>query len=171
LPAKEKMKPASYRDIPSNMIPLAVNKEGVNVKVIAGTLDYFEPNEENVQKVSGPIQGLSTEPIYLDILLPPQKDIALNIPSTHHAFIYPYEGTVHIGEKNHLSALSEHVLGILDTGDHVKLHNLNGQETIRLLLVAGKPIHEPIVQRGPFVMNTKEEIEQAMYDYQHGQFV
>jgi quercetin 2,3-dioxygenase len=173
LPAKEKMKPASYQDIPTSHIPVVQTKEGVRIKVIAGSVpDPMHPfSQESVTPlISGPIQGLTTEAIYLDIHLPKGQSFEYALPLTHHAFAYPYEGELYIGKEHH-GRLSAHQAGVLTEGETVMLSNLSTELDTRFLLIAGKPLNEPIVQRGPFVMNTKEEIEQALYDYQHGQLV
>jgi hypothetical protein len=154
LPAKEKMKPAAYRDIPAAAIPWAQPKEGVKVKVIAGTLG----------DTSGPVQGLSTEARYFDIHLEPRAVFEAPLPAGHNAFLYAYEGEAVVGEDR--KPLAHRAAGLLSEGDSVKIEA--GEKGARVLLLAGKPIGEPVVQYGPFVMNTREEIEQAITDYQTG---
>jgi len=124
--------------------------------VIAGYI-----NVEN-NSVQGPIHGLSTEPVYIDVMLPPHSQVGFDLAMNHHAFVYTYEGKVQIGDK----VVNNHSAGILSEGDRIELRSLD-QET-RFLLLAGKPIGEPVVQYGPFVMNTRAEIEQAVSDYQNG---
>ena len=156
LPAREKMKPAFYRDIQPDQIPVVTLASGGLVKVIAGYI-----NVEN-NSVQGPIHGLSTEPVYIDVMLPPHSQVGFDLAMNHHAFVYTYEGKVQIGDK----VVNNHSAGILSEGDRIELRSLD-QET-RFLLLAGKPIGEPVVQYGPFVMNTRAEIEQAVSDYQNG---
>ena len=156
LPASEKMKPARYRDIQPDQIPLTRLSSGASVKVIAGNVTL------EGHTVAGPIQGLSTDPLYLDVILPPQSSISLDVVSGHHAFIYAYEGEVNIGSR----VVQNHSAGILSDGNTIELQS-QLQET-RFLVIAGRPIGEAVVQYGPFVMNTREEIEQAMRDYQNG---
>ncbi|WP_420467940.1 pirin family protein [Panacagrimonas sp.] len=171
LPAKEKMKPAWYRDIGAAEIPsveLPANSGGGTVKVIAGTVTLGE------QCVSGPIntadRPLSTDPLYLDLHLPAGARFEHALPAGHTAFAYAYEGEAKIGEGDAARALPHQAAGVLsDDGDHVVF--AAGNEGARLILVAGKPLREPIVQYGPFVMNTREEIEQAIQDYQSGELV
>ena len=156
LPAREKMKPAVYRDIQPEQIPFLTLTNGTTVKLIAGSLTL------EGQTAQAPIHGLSTEPLYLDVKLPSGSEFTVEIPAGHQALVYVYEGRLQIGER----IVNNHSAGILTDGDHLILHNMD-QET-RFLILAGKPIGEPVVQYGPFVMNTRAEIEQAVTDYQNG---
>jgi redox-sensitive bicupin YhaK (pirin superfamily) len=157
LPAKEKMKPAAYRDIPATEIPTAALQNGGDAKVIAGTL------VQGAAQTRGPIQGITTEPLYFDVRLPPLGEFEAPVPAGHNAFLYLYEGHAAIGDQ----PLPNRAAGLLSDGDRVQVRA--GQAGARLLLVAGKPLNEPIVQYGPFVMNTREEIERAVRDYQNGE--
>lgn len=161
LPAREKMKPAGYRDIPAQDIPLLKLANGGEVKVIAGQ------TEQDGQITAGPIQGLSTEPLYLDVVLPAAKIFTQTLPAGHHAFIYVYEGEVKIGADDR--TLGAQNAGVLSMGENLAL--VAGSAGARFLLLAGRPLNEPIAQHGPFVMNTREEIEQAIADYQSGKLV
>jgi quercetin 2,3-dioxygenase len=154
LPAREKMKPAAYCDIPSERIPVAQLAPGVEVKVIAGALGGAE----------GPIHGLSTDPRFYDIRLGPACLFDADLPRSHNAFLYAYEGEARVGETR--AALAHRVAGVLSEGDSVRIEA--GDAGARVLLLAGIPIGEPVVQHGPFVMNTRAEIEQAITDYQSG---
>ena len=156
LPAKEKMKPAAYRDIPASEIPVAQPKQGVSVKVIAGTLG----------EVAGPVQGLSTDARYFDVHLEPHAVFEAPLPAGHNAFLYAYEGEAAVGEEK--KPLPRRAAGLLSDGDGVRIEA--GAKGARVLLLAGMPLREPVVQYGPFVMNTREEIEQAIADYQSGSF-
>jgi hypothetical protein len=158
LPAAEKMKPAHYRDIPAAQIPTAELPGGGQIKVIANTAVV----SNNI--VSGPIQGLSTEAIYWDIHLPINAVFNHAIPGEHNTFIYVYEGDVAIGEDKR--KLTRGNAGLLSKGDELRVEAL--QENTRFLVISGKPLKEPIVQYGPFVMNTTDEIEQAIQDYRAG---
>jgi hypothetical protein len=155
LPAKEKMKPAGYRDIQPSEIPVVELPGGGRAKLIAGTLD----------KMPGPIQGGATDPIYWDIELSSEGSFKSEIPENHNVYIYPFEGSVEIGDR----VLGTHQGGALGPGDSVEIRA--GAEGARLLLLAARPLGEPIVQYGPFVMNTRAEIEQAIRDYQSGTLV
>ncbi len=155
LPAKEKMKPASYRDIPSAQIPTLQNSKGIWVKAIAGTAIL------DAQSITGPIAGLTTQPIYIDVHLPAGQLFTQATPATHNAFIYLYEGELKLGDD----AVPPHAAALLGPGDEVKV---TASTDAKFILLAAMPLNEPIVQYGPFVMNTREEIEQAVNDYQSG---
>jgi redox-sensitive bicupin YhaK (pirin superfamily) len=161
LPAAEKMKPASYRDIAADEIP-SVRMPGVGlVRVIAGELHH------DAIRTSGPIAGITTQPIFFDIHLEPGAQLQTPLPPSHNAFLYVYEGEAAVGQAGR--ALPFRSAGIL--GDGARLLLRAGQDGARLLLLAGLPLREPIVQYGPFVMNTREQIEQAIGDYQRGELV
>lgn len=163
LPAKEKMKPASYQDILPEEIPRLALPGGGEVKIIAGTAEI------DGKFLSGPIQGISTEPLFLDVRLPAGGYFKHSISSEHNAFVYPYEGQVEIGPANQMRLLESQSAGVLSTGDYLEFHA--GDQATAFLLLAAHPLREPIVQYGPFVMNTREEIEQALADYKNGQLV
>lgn len=158
LPAGEKMKPAAYRDIPAREIPALTLENGGEVRVIAGTLIAGE------HRVSGPIQGLSTEPLYFDVHIPAAAVFTVPIPAGHNGLLYLYDGTASVGGDR--QTLPHRAAGLLTKGETVRLEA--GPQGARLLLLAGKPLREPIVQHGPFVMNTREQIEQALADYRDG---
>jgi hypothetical protein len=159
LPAAEKMQPASYRDIPAAEIPEITPAEGVRLRLIAGRLDL------SGETLSGAVNGdgaRSTDPLYLDLRLEPGAQLALPVPPGHHAFVYPFEGEASIAGR----PLPAHDATVLSDGDHVVIDA--GEAGAAMLLLAGKPIGEGVVQYGPFVMNTREEIEQALEDYRRG---
>ncbi|HJU70211.1 MAG TPA: pirin family protein [Paucimonas sp.] len=161
LPAKEKMKPAGYRDIQPEQIPV-LEFEGGRAKVIAGMLQAGE------RQVPGPIQGLSTDPLYIDIELASGARFSHPVRGDYHAFVYPYDGSLQVGEEAP-RPVGRHQAGVLSAGTQVDV--AAGPEGARFLLLAGRPLNEPIAQYGPFVMNTSEEIEQAIVDFQSGKFV
>jgi redox-sensitive bicupin YhaK (pirin superfamily) len=158
LPSAEKMKPAHYRDIPAEEIPAADLPNGGSIKVIANTAVIGD------KIVSGPIQGLTTEAIYWDIHLPANATFNHAIPEEHNAFLYTYEGDITIGEDHR--KLQKGNAGLLSKGNELTVQALETEA--RFLVISGKPIKEPVVQYGPFVMNTTEEIEQAIQDYRDG---
>ena len=164
LPSKEKMKAAGYRDIPSDAIPLLKLSQGGEVKVIAGKLDL------DGTVTSGPVNGsgakLSTDPLYLDVRLPAGAELRAPITSGHNSFLYNYEGSGKIGDSNEAKPLPHRAAGVLSDGDSVRVQA--GAEGVRFLLLAAVPLREPVVQYGPFVMNTPEEIEQALADFREG---
>jgi redox-sensitive bicupin YhaK (pirin superfamily) len=153
LPAKEKMKPAAYSDIPAAQIPVVPVARG-SVKVIAGRFG----------DTNGAVRGGTTDAHYWDVHLEAGAAFEARLPAQHNAFLYAYEGDALVGEDE--KALPHLAAGLLSAGDTVKL--IAGEKGARVLLLAGKPIGEPVVQYGPFVMNTREEIEQAIADYQAG---
>ncbi|MDH4382822.1 MAG: pirin family protein [Gammaproteobacteria bacterium] len=155
LPAKEKMKPAGYRDIPAEEIPV-ITAPGARVKLVAGVITL------NGTTTTGPINGLSTEPLYADVALDAGASLTLPVKAGLNAFLYVFEGAV-------LAAGTQVPIGgvaILDNGDELSLSG--GPNGGRVLLVAGRAIGEPVAQYGPFVMNTREELETAVNDYRAG---
>lgn len=166
LPAAEKMKPAHYQDIPAEQIPTLNLPQGGTIKVIAGTVTIAG------KTVAGAINSgnsrLTTDPLYLDVTLPADAQFAQPVPASHNAFVYVYEGDVTVGST--AQSLATHTAGLFDTqGDGIFIQA--GARGTRFLLLAGKPLREPMVQYGPFVMNSREEIEHAIRDYQSGTFV
>jgi len=119
--------------------------------------------------VVGPIQGLTTEPVFYDVELAAGKIFETSLPATHNAFVYSYEGSVSIGVGSEQSTLSAQSAGVLSAGESVRI--AANDESVRFILLAGKPLNEPVVQHGPFVMNTREQIEQAIRDYKNGTLV
>jgi len=160
LPAAEKMRTAAYRDIPSGDIP-TVELPGVGaVRVIAGGFSHGN------DRVIGPISGNTTEPVFLDLRLDAGASLEVPLPTGHNAFVYPYDGLVAVGPDRRL--LPNRAAGLLSAGNAVSL--AAGPDGAGLLLLAGKPLREPVVQYGPFVMNSWEEIERAVLDFQSGRF-
>ncbi len=157
LPAAEKMKPASYCDIRPEQIPTAALPSGGEVRVIAGTVALPQGH------VSGPVQGISTEPLYIDVRLPAGGSFQHELPAGHSAFVYPYEGSVRVGPDAEARELPAQAAGVLSAGERIEIRAAGGPA--RFLLLAARPLGEPVVQYGPFVMNTREEIEQAIADY------
>ena len=156
LPAKEKMKPAGYRDLEPEEIP-RVRLGASEVAVIAG--HFSTPGHATVQ---GPIAGGATDPVYLDVALAPGSSLQICLPESHTALVYVYEGALSVGAQ----VIAKGTLGRLGEGDSVEL--VTAQTSSRALVLAGKPLREPVVAYGPFVMNTTAEIEQAVRDYRSG---
>ena len=154
LPARDKMREPWYRDIPAHEVPQAV-APGVRVRVIAG----------RALGVAGAIQREVTEPVFLDLHLEPGAALELPLPATHNAFVYVYRGALHItGTAVPLQRLA--ILANTPQADGVAL--LADSAGARAIVVAGRPLNEPIAQYGPFVMNTQQEIFQAVQDFQTG---
>ena len=160
LPARDKMKPAAYRDLQPGDIPEADLGPGT-VRVIAGTLTAA------TGKVQGPVSGGPTDPIYFDVHLPGNARFSHAIADGYNAFLYPYEGALSVGAGASARTLAAHSAGVLSRAGSVEA--VAGPQGARFLLLAGRPIGEPVVQYGPFVMNTREEIERAIRDYQNGE--
>ena len=154
LPARRKMIPAWYRDIPKSEIPEYVTADGVTVRVIAGMSNG----------VAGAMTREDTEPLYLDIDLPADSLFSTALPAAHNAFVYVYRGELTIGG----TLLGESRMAILANTPQADGVLLIASGPAKAILVAGKPLLEPIVQHGPFVMNTKEEIYKALTDLREG---
>lgn len=152
LPADNKLAAPWYRDFSRDEIPHYVTADGVTVRVIAGRSNG----------VAGAMTRPRTEPVYLDIGLPAGATFSTEIPAAHNAFVYVYRGAVHVGNTR----VAARQMAILHN-DAEQLA-LAADGAARLILVAGKPLDEPIVQYGPFVMNTQEEIHQALDDFRSG---
>jgi hypothetical protein len=164
LPSTEKMKPAAYRDIPAGEIPRVSLPPGGEVKIIAGVLN--SDGAATGGAINGKGATLTTDPLYLDVVLPAAGVFDAQVTSGHSAFVYMYEGSANIGAAALAKPLSRGTAGVLSDGDGVRVEA--GTDGARLLLLAARPLREPVVQYGPFVMNTREEIEQALADYREG---
>ena len=166
LAARDKMIAPAYRDVPPADVPVLALPGGVTVRVIAG----------EALGVAGAVSRPTTEPLVLDITLPPGTSIDLPVPAGHNAFVYAFGGAaVAVGAATGDAAptrVDSERMAILANdaqADGVRLAAAGAQsETARVLLVAGRPLHEPIAQHGPFVMNTTLELRQAIADFQSG---
>ncbi len=155
LPAKDKMTAPRYQDIAAERIPLVHPADGVEVRVIAGDL----------AGATGPVEGIATAPVYLDVSLQPGASLVLDLPEGHHGFAYVFDGeSALVGGE----ALQRSELGVLSEGGQLQL--LGGDKPSRLLVVAGRPLKEGVARYGPFVMNTPEQIHQAIADFRAGKF-
>ena len=148
LPATDKMKPASYRDLEAAEIPEVALAGGGKVRVIAGEYDGTR----------APVRPGATDATYFDVHLPAGATFKHAVRDGYNAFAYVYEGA--------LEGIAEHSAAVFTTEGEVQVKA--GSQGARFLLLAGRPLGEPVVQYGPFVMNTREEIEQAIRDYQDG---
>ena len=156
MPAKEKMSKPDYIYIDSKKMQIFEDKDKI-VKVIAGKFENAE----------GPVIGHNVEPVYFDIELKKDKDFNYKLPATHNSFLYLIDGEIKIGEKTH-DRVENSTLILLSKGEQLKVTSLT---KAKFLLISGKPIGEQIARGGPFVMNTKQEILQAIDDYHNGTFV
>jgi len=163
LPAREKMTAPKYQEFGPERIPSATPAPGVTVKVIAGQVDG----------TSGPIFQPATDPTYLDIALEPGAEFTQALPADYAAFLYVFEGSLQVGASAESSLLRTHELGVLGEGGVIDLKGASagaGGKVARAILVAGRPLREPVAKYGPFVMNTREELQQAFEDFQRGRF-
>ena len=163
LPASDKMVEPRYQEFTPDRIPVVEPAPGVAVKVIAGSIDDAQGTP-----VRGPIEQPATEPLYIDVVLEPGARWYTTLPEGHSAFAYAYEGSTAIGEGEDARDLSAHELGVLGGGERLALRA--GSDGARLIVVAGRPLREPVARHGPFVMNTREEVMQAFVDFQEGRF-
>lgn len=156
LAAKDKMTKPWYKDYQSPDLPKYTTNEGVAVTVIAGSSNG----------VDGAVQRDNTEPLYLDVHVPAGKSFTTAIPANHNAFMVVYEGKLTVnGTKVEATQLA-----LLANDPATDGISLTANEDCRVIIVAGKPLNEPIVQHGPFVMNSREEIMEAFNDFQAGKF-
>ena len=155
LPARNKMVAPSYRDIQPATIPEFTTADGIRVRVIAGAS----------HGIAGAVQRPDTEPLYLDVHLPAGRRFVQPIAAGHNAFTYTYRGSVNIAG----TTVSDRHMAILANNGAGEVC-IEASEDARVLIIAGQPLKEPIAQYGPFVMNTTEQIHQAMRDYEAGKF-
>ena len=153
---KLKMSKPEYIYIESNKMKTHEDSEK-KVKVIAGKFE----------KIEGPVRGHNVQPIYFDVELQKDKELNFQLPQSHNAFIYLINGEIKIGEKSHDKVKNSKII-LLKNGEKLRVL---GVSMAKFLLIAGKPIGEKIAEAGPFVMNTKSEILQAVQDYHNGTFV
>ena len=156
LPAKDKMMAPWYRDIPNEQVPRFTLDSGTTVQVIAGAS----------HGVSGAVQREGTEPLYLDIELPEGAIFEQALPAGHNAFIYVFRGEAVVGGKG----VPQTRMAIFDNAEGADGVAIKAARPTRLLLIAGRPLKEPIAQYGPFVMNTQAELQQAVEDFRSGKF-
>jgi redox-sensitive bicupin YhaK (pirin superfamily) len=158
LPADAKMVEPAYQEFGPERIPVVSPAHGVHVKVIAGT----------VGPVTGPVVQPATDPTYLDIELQGHASFEHALPPGHSAFVYVFEGELSVGSGATAARLAQHTLAVLGDGAQVRLQSEG--LAARAILVAGRPLHEPVARYGPFVMNTQQQLRQAFADYQSGRF-
>jgi quercetin 2,3-dioxygenase len=156
LPADRKMTQPWYRDIGDEQIPRVRLADGTVAKIVAG----------RSHGVDGAVQRDVTEPLYLDVHLPRDGRFEQPLPPTHNAFVYSYRGEVSVGGTK----VPESRMAILANRDDADGVEIVASGPARVLLIAGRPLNEPIVQYGPFVMNSREQVFQAVRDFQEGRF-
>ena len=156
LPAGEKMTAPRYQDIPAASVPLVEASGNGRVKVLAGEF----------AGAAGPVTGISTEPVYLDVSLTSEDELAVSLPVKHTGFVYCYDGSV-VVSGDHDEPVHRSELAVLSNGGRLVLR---GDGDARCLVVAARPLGEPVARYGPFVMNTPDELQQAFMDFQSGNF-
>ena len=156
MPAKLKMSKPEYIYIDSDKMSVHKDKDK-QVKIIAGKFENAE----------GPVKGHNVEPFYFDVEINKGKEFNFKLPSTHNTFIYLINGEIKIGKNNHENVVDSTLI-LLTKGEGL---NVKAKSNAKFLMISGKPINEEIARGGPFVMNTKAEILQAVQDYHNGTFV
>ena len=161
LPARLKMTRPRYQEIASAEIPEILRDDGVRVRVIAGVVDGLQ----------GAVTEIAADPTYLDVSLPAGAVFNQPITRGHAAFAYVFQGRGRfgVGDQGAGTEVDHPRLVVLDDGDHVEIRTAG--QPVRFLLVSGQPLNEPIARYGPFVMNTAQEIQQALQDLRNGTFV
>ena len=161
LPARDKMTQPKYQEFGPERIPSATPAPGVLARVIAG----------KVAGVAGPILQPATDPTYLDLALEPGAQFEQELPADYAAFLYVFEGEVAVGAES--KPVRTHELAVLSEGERIRLTGVKAGadgKSARAILVAGRPLKEPVAKYGPFVMNTRAELQQAFEDFQAGKF-
>ena len=156
LPAGQKMVEPRYQDIPASDVPEVPIEDSVSVRVIAGEVDG----------VKGPVTGVATEPFYFDVRFEGATQLRLPTPESHNVFAYPYQGDIRVGGEDG-TMVRRGDIALLGPGTSIYVAS---DQAASFILVGGKPLDEPIARYGPFVMNTADEIRQAIMDYQAGRF-
>ncbi|OSQ32351.1 pirin family protein [Thalassospira sp. MCCC 1A03138] len=155
LPAKDKMVTPRYQNIEGRDVAEFSPEDGVDLRLVAG---------EFMDK-TGPVNGIATKPVFIDAKLAADREVTLPVPEGHAAMVYVFIGDAIVADKD----ITTHHLAVLEDGDSITLKG--GPEGGRMLLIAARPLHEPVVRYGPFVMSSKQELMQAFDDYQRGRFV
>jgi quercetin 2,3-dioxygenase len=170
LPAAQKMTPPRYQEVKAPEIPLITDDDGTAVRIVCGSF----------WGKRGPVDGIATDPTYLDVSVPPGQKKTLPVETTRHAFAYVFAGSGKFSNASAPQAVKTEIVGggtvagnrslvLFDSGDEVTVQA--GDEGIRFLLVSGKPLQEPVAWHGPIVMNTQEQLRQAMEELQQGTFL
>jgi hypothetical protein len=160
LPARDKMTEPHYQEIAPDAVPRVEREDGTVLRIVAGTAEGRQ----------GAVRGIATDPLYLDVAMPSGTRLEQAVPAGHNAVVYVFEGTALVGGgPDQGPAVSSGQLAVLGDGDSVAIATEGSPA--RFLLIAAHPLREPIARYGPFVMNTREEIVQAVRDLQSGSFL
>jgi len=160
LPAAQKMTEPRYQDIAPEAIPDVDLGQGARARVIAGTVGDVSGGD-----ISGPVRAVATEPLFLDVHLDPGASARIAVPEGHAAFVHVYEGAARIGGA--AQDVPQGTIAVLSDGAALRLASAGGA---RLILVAGRPLREPVAKYGPFVMSNEQELRQAFADFRAGNF-
>ena len=158
LPSSHKMTAPTYQEFDATRIPLE-ERPGARIRVVTGSTS---------RSTQGPVRQPLTEPLYLDVELDPGTGFEESVPVEHNAFLFVISGELTLDGEDGRASLGRDQLAVLTRGDRIDV--TSGDATTRFLLVAGKPLGEPVARMGPFVMNTQSELQQAFRDYQSGRF-
>jgi redox-sensitive bicupin YhaK (pirin superfamily) len=158
LPAAQKMMQPRYQEYKASELPVVSLANGVIVKVIAGS---------TTEGTTSPIQGVATQPIFFDISLPRKQSYTLQVPSTHQSILFVVEGELSLPDSENPSSIGQDTLITMNTTSSIIIQ---GESNCRCLFIAAKKIGEPVERLGPFVMNTREEVLQAVDDFQNQRF-
>jgi len=161
LPASEKWVPPAYQEYPTSAIPVEQRDSGARIRVIAGSTS---------SGTTGPVNSPSTQPLYLDVTLDEGAELVQALAPSHNAFVYVYEGALSVpgADDAGLSRIDAGALAVLGAGARVNV--VGSASRNGFLLIAGKPLHEPVARSGPFVMNSRQEVMDAFHDYRAGRF-
>lgn len=158
LPASQKMMHPRYREVTSSHIPEVSNPNGVKTRVISGEVDGTQ----------GPVRDIVIDPVYLDVSIPARTVFTIPAKPTYTVLAYVFEGAAYFSPEKNALVTNEYLI-LFEDGDEVMVSSAD--ESVRFLLLAGKPIHEPVAWYGPIVMNTEEELKIAVEEYQNGTFI
>lgn len=159
LPASEKRVAPGYQEFPASAIPTENRDGNVIIRVITGTTE---------QGTTGPVSGVATQPLYLDVAMPAGAAFEEALPHSHNAFLYVFEGALDVAAGEGDARVDAGNLAVLGSGERV--HIVGGGASNRFLLVAGRQLNEPVARAGPFVMNTRQEVMDAFQDFREGRF-
>jgi len=159
LPAAEKMSPPQYRDITAADIPLVTTDDGIEIRVIAGEIEGKQ----------GPAVDIAADPLYLDVTLPAGRQFTHPVEAGHNAFAYLVRGSAEFGPAPERITATAPNLIVFGEGEQIEAESADSEA--RFFLIAGRPFNEPVARYGPFVMNTREEIEQTLREIREGTFI
>jgi redox-sensitive bicupin YhaK (pirin superfamily) len=153
------MTPPHYQEIKAGGVPMVTDEDGTQVRVVCG----------KYKSTNGPVKGVATDPVYLDVSVPAGKVKSIPVDADHNAFAYVFSGAGKFSNASGPTEADNGSLVLFGNGDEISV--LAGNEGIRFLLVSGKPLNEPVAWYGPIVMNTQSELQQAFKELENGTFL